>query len=335
MGNKTMEYGPTIEELAEIEAELEQDTAWKFDEEDSVGNIDMENPDVGDIDTLHLYMREMGQIPLLTADEEMELGIKIKEGRENKNKKSEAEDARNKLITANLRLVLSCAKRICTETKYPLEDLNSYGIEGLIKAAEKFDYSLGYRFSTYATWWINQAISRGIYNEGRTIRIPVHTNELLRKVKKTRQELSKASGSEPSIEEIAVHSGLSEDVIISVLQLEYDVASLDTKVGEDEDSELGAMLEDTKSPDPLQEAIKKDRERVVKKVIAKLPSREAMIIMMRFGIGMDRPHTLEEISGMPQFGLSRERIRQLEEKAIRHIKKSPSMKRELEEFVVF
>ena len=277
------------------------------------------------VDSLQWYLREIGKFPRLSTEEELELGKKIKEAG------PEAIQARNELIQANLRLVMHYAKKYLNRG-VDLEDLNAMGAEGLFKAAEKYDYILGYRFSTYASWWINQAISRGIAAEASTVRIPVHMSESIHKVCKAQKNIKQATGKEATIEELAVYSGLTEKTVMAAVQAMYTAVSLDTKVSEDSDSTLEDFLADDKALDPCEMVIKDDLKEAVSEILGMLEPREAFVLSMRNGIGVSYPMTLEEIARLPCFGVTRERIRQIEAKALRKIRRSPKMMSILKDF---
>ena len=276
-------------------------------------------------DSTRRYIAEIGKIPLLSAEEELELGRIIREGGK------DAEKARNDLVRANLRLVVYCAKRfIGRGTEF--DDLNAMGIEGLIKAAEKFDYTLGYRFSTYATWWINQAISRGISTESDPIRVPANVREMIFKVEKARKALFQESGEEPSPDRIAAFLEVPEETVKAALQAKYSTFSIDTKVGEDSETTVGELLPDENAEDPCEAALDNGLKDAIKEVLSWLTPKEAQILSLRYGIGGNRPMTLEEVAQLPEFNVTRERIRQIEGKAIRKIRRSPRLMNLLKDY---
>ena len=276
-------------------------------------------------DTMQWYLKEIGRIKRLTLEEELELGKEIKEGGAN------AIDARNKLIEANLRLVMHYAKKSLGRG-VDLEDLNAMGTEGLFKAAQKYDYALGYRFSTYASWWINQAITRGITAESSTVRIPVHMSEAIHKVRKAQKTFKQETGNEPTIEEVVEISGLPEKTVMAAIQAMYTTVSFDTKVGEDGESTLEDFLADDRAEDPCESMVKKDLQEAVKTVLGMLEPREAFVLSRRIGLGGAEIMTLEEIAKLPGFGVTRERIRQIEGKALRKIRTNPKMRNVLKDF---
>ena len=277
------------------------------------------------VDSMQWYLREIGKIPRLQIEEELELGKKIKEAG------PEATGARDTLIKANLRLVMHYAKKYLNRG-VDLEDLNAMGTEGLFKAAEKYDYTMGYRFSTYASWWINQAISRGIAAEASTVRIPVHMSENIHKVRRAQKNFKLETGKEATVEELAAASGLSEKTVMAAIQAMYTIVSFDTKVGEDGDSTLEDFIADDKVADPCEVVMKNGLKDAIAEVLGMLEPREAFVLSMRNGIGMSRTMTLEEIAHLPGFGVTRERIRQIEGKALRKIRHNPKMMKILKEF---
>ena len=278
-------------------------------------------------DAMQQYLQEIGKKPLLTAEEEQELGRLIREGSE-----AEAKKARNTLVEANLRLVVFFAKRYLGNGM-DLEDLNAMGIEGLIHAAEKYDFTKGNKFSTYASWWINQAISRGIMDEYLPVRIPVHMSEKIRKIRTVQGMLRAKTGEEATVSLLAEATGLSEKEIEEAFQFMYSVGSLDVPVGEDGETTLGMLLPDGGQPDPYSTVEEMDRKEAVSQLLQMLPEREALILSLRYGLGGEEPKTLEEIGKRPEFGVSRERVRQIEEKTMRKIRRSPRMRRLLKEYV--
>lgn len=276
------------------------------DEEDTEEVV--EN-DVMTDNSIKMYMREMGKIDMLSADEEHHLASLIAQGDKN---------ARNQLVEANLRLVCSLAKHYqgCGLT---YQDLIQEGNIGLIKAAEKFDVEKGFRFSTYATWWIKQAISRAIADQARTIRVPVHMAENINKVKKIERQLLAELQHEPTNTEIAKAMKMSEDQIAEIKSYMTDTTSLDIQVGDDDDgTTIGSFVEDTHFVNPADAYVKATNGEMVDMVLSTLSDREANIIRMRFGIGRDRAMTLEEVG--KEFSLTRERIRQIEAKALRKLR---------------
>lgn len=275
--------------------------------------------------SMQMYLKEIGRIPLLSAEEEAELGKIISEGGE------AATKARNDLIQANLRLVVFCAKKYLGRG-LELADLNAMGIEGLIKAAGKYDYSLGFRFSTYALWWINQAIYRGIANEAGLVKIPVHLNETVYKVRKARKSLEQANGREATVEEISEFLDMPQKTVMTAIQATYNIVSLDKMVGEDGDATLEYFLPDENAEDPCDAAMNTGLKEAVHKVLGKLFPKEALVLSLRYGIGTGAPMTLEEVANHPEFGVTRERIRQIESKAIRRIRCTPALMKLLRDF---
>ena len=305
------ELNPTSEDIRMMEEMLE---LYEEPAEDSYT-----------VDSMQWYLREIGKFSRLSTEEELELGKKIKEAG------PEAIQARNELIQSNLRLVMHYAKKYLNRG-VDLEDLNAMGTEGLFKAAEKYDYLLGYRFSTYASWWINQAITRGIAAESTTVRIPVHMSENIHKVRKAQKNLKQETCREATVEELAIYSGLSEKTVMAAIQAMYTIVSFDTKVGEDGDSTLEDFLADDKADDPCEMVLKDGLKEALREVLGMLEPREALVLSLRNGIGMSNTMTLEEIAKLPGFGVTRERIRQIEGKALRKIRRNPKMMSILKDF---
>lgn len=258
--------------------------------------------------SIKIYMREMGQFSMLSADEEVKLAHRIAEG---------DQSAKNELVEANLRLVVSLARHY-QGCGLSYQDLIQEGNIGLIKAAEKFDVSKGFRFSTYASWWIKQALSRAIADQSRTIRIPVHMTENINKFKKTERELLSQLNREPKIKEIADAMGISEKQAKEIQSYIVEPTSLDIQVGDDDDTTIGSFIEDTHFVNPESAYIKESNGDVVNEVLDTLSDREANILRLRFGIGGKKAMTLEEVG--KEYGLTRERIRQIEAKALRKLR---------------
>lgn len=270
-------------------------------------NIKVATPEVVVDNSIKIYMREMGQFSMLSAEKEVELANRIAEG---------DQSAKNELVEANLRLVVSLARHY-QGCGLSYQDLIQEGNIGLIKAAEKFDVSKGFRFSTYASWWIKQALSRAIADQSRTIRIPVHMTENINKFKKTERELLSKLNREPKIKEIADAMGISEKQAKEIQSYIVEPTSLDIQVGDD-DTTIGSFIEDTHFVNPESAYIKESNGDVVNAVLDTLSDREANILRLRFGIGGKKAMTLEEVG--KEYGLTRERIRQIEAKALRKLR---------------
>ena len=271
-------------------------------------NVKVATPEAVVDNSIKIYMREMGQFSMLSAEEEVELANRIAEG---------DQSAKNELVEANLRLVVSLARHY-QGCGLSYQDLIQEGNIGLIKAAEKFDVSKGFRFSTYASWWIKQALSRAIADQSRTIRIPVHMTENINKFKKTERELLSQLNREPKIKEIADAMGISEKQAKEIQSYIVESTSLDIQVGDDDDTTIGSFIEDTHFVNPESAYIKESNGDVVNAVLDTLSDREANILRLRFGIGGKKAMTIEEVG--KEYGLTRERIRQIEAKALRKLR---------------
>lgn len=271
-------------------------------------NVKVATPEAVVDNSIKIYMREMGQFSMLSADEEVKLAHRIAEG---------DQSAKNELVEANLRLVVSLARHY-QGCGLSYQDLIQEGNIGLIKAAEKFDVSKGFRFSTYASWWIKQALSRAIADQSRIIRIPVHMTENINKFKKTERELLSKLNREPKVKEIADAMGISEKQAKEIQSYIVEPTSLDIQVGDDDDTTIGSFIEDTHFVNPESAYIKESNGDVVNAVLDTLSDREANILRLRFGIGGKKAMTLEEVG--KEYGLTRERIRQIEAKALRKLR---------------
>ena len=271
-------------------------------------------------DPVRMYLKDIGKIPLLSPEREKYLAEQIALG---------SKFAKDELIEANLRLVVSIAKRHVGKGMYFL-DLIQEGNLGLIKAVEKFDYSKGYKFSTYATWWIRQAITRAIADQARTIRIPVHMVETIHKVSRTARQLLQEYGKEPTTDEIAERLGITPDKVREIMKIAQDPVSLETPIGEEEDSHLGDFVEDNDSPAPSDSASYALLREQLCNILHTLTPREEQVIKLRFGLEDGRPRTLEEVG--KQFQITRERIRQIEAKALRKLR-HPSRSKTLKDYL--
>ena len=270
-------------------------------------------------DPVRMYLKEIGQVRLLSADEEVELAKRVSEG---------DQDAKNKLTEANLRLVVSIAKKYSGRGLHIL-DLIQEGNTGLIRAVDKFDWTKGNKFSTYATWWIRQAITRAIADQARTIRVPVHMVEVINKATRCNRKLVQELGREPTMEEIAAELGLPVEKIIEANRTAADTLSLDTPVGDEEDTSIGSFVEDERTPGPADATSNALLAEALKEILGTLTEREADVLRMRFGMYDGRTHTLEEVGQI--FGVTRERIRQIENKAIRKLR-HPSRAKKIRDF---
>ena len=300
---------PDLEDLKEVED-------LKLDEITADTNYDGINVD----DPVRMYLREIGRIPLLTFDEELDLAKRILEG---------DEEAKQKLAESNLRLVVSIAKKYVGRGMLFL-DLIQEGNMGLIKAVEKFDYTKGFKFSTYATWWIRQAITRAIADQARTIRIPVHMVETINKLIRTSRHLLQQYGREPTPEEIAAEMEISVEKVAEIQKIAQDPVSLETPIGEEDDSHLGDFIQDDDSPAPHDAASYTLLREQLEEVMNTLTPREAKVLKLRFGLEDGKSRTLEEVGS--QFNVTRERIRQIEAKALRKLR-HPSRSKKLRDYM--
>ena len=271
-------------------------------------------------DPVKIYLKEIGRVPLLTTEEEIELAQRMAKG---------DSYAKKRLSEANLRLVVSIAKKYVGRGMQFL-DLIQEGNLGLIKAVEKFDYTKGFKFSTYATWWIRQAITRAIADQARTIRIPVHMVETINKVKKVSSQLLHTSGHEPTAEEISDELDMPVDKVREIMRVAQEPVSLETPIGEEEDSHLGDFIQDDEASQPSEEASYTLLREQLEEVLSTLTPREEQVLRMRFGLIDGKPHTLEEVG--KEFDVTRERIRQIESKALRKLR-HPSRSKKLRDFL--
>ena len=289
-----------------------------LDEEELVDPVDLAAEYSLD-DPVRMYLKEIGQIKLLSAEEEVELAKRVSEG---------DQEAKNKLTEANLRLVVSIAKKYSGRGLHIL-DLIQEGNTGLIRAVDKFDWTKGNKFSTYATWWIRQAITRAIADQARTIRVPVHMVEVINKATRCNRKLVQELGREPTVEEIAAELNLPVEKIIEASRTAADTLSLDTPVGDEEDTSIGSFVEDERTPGPADATSNALLAEALKEILDTLTEREADVLRMRFGMYDGRTHTLEEVGQI--FGVTRERIRQIENKAIRKLR-HPSRAKKIRDF---
>ena len=300
---------------------LELEESGEVPDEDEIENIDLSVPDGVSIDDpVRMYLKEIGKVPLLSADEEVELAKRMENG---------DIEAKKKLAEANLRLVVSIAKRYVGRGMLFL-DLIQEGNLGLIKAVEKFDYKKGYKFSTYATWWIRQAITRAIADQARTIRIPVHMVETINKYVRVQRQLLQELGREPQPEEIAKHMNMPVDRVREIQKISLEPVSLETPIGEEEDSHLGDFIQDDNVPVPAEAAAQTLLKEQLDEVLSTLTEREQKVLRLRFGMSDGRARTLEEVG--KEFDVTRERIRQIEAKALRKLR-HPSRSRKLRDYL--
>mgnify|MGYP000919255696 FL=1 len=298
---------PGVDDLSEDEELSDEDL-----------EITAENVDQFADDSVRLYLREIGKIPLLSNEEETDLAYRVVKGEKK---------AKDKMVEANMRLVVSIAKRY-SGRGLDFLDLIQEGNTGLLRAVEKFDPDKGFKFSTYATWWIRQAITRAIADQARTIRIPVHMVETINKVLRATRKLTNELNREPTTEEVAKEMGMEPDKVDYVMKIKQDIASLDAAVGhdsEDEDSVLGDFIEDEGRVSPEDAAAAQMLKEQIAEILGSLSEREQKVIKLRFGIGGGRPHTLEEVGA--EFAVTRERIRQIEAKALSKLRKHKDTKK--------
>ncbi len=327
-GNEIMEAvefsGYDVDQIEKIYETLEQSgievTSYidndGFDDDDGSSDLEdsadlekyLADDGVAVDDPVRMYLKDIGKIPLLTPERETYLAERIAEG---------DEVAKNELVEANLRLVVSIAKKYVGKGMYFL-DLIQEGNLGLIKAVEKFDHTKGYKFSTYATWWIRQAITRAIADQARTIRIPVHMVETIHRVSRTSRQLLQEYGREPTIDEIAEKLGMSPEKVREIMKTAQDPVSLETPIGEEDDSHLGDFIPDDSTPTPAEAVSYQLLREQLNKVLHTLTPREEMVIKLRFGLDDGRTRTLEEVG--KEFNITRERIRQIEAKALRKLR---------------
>ena len=310
--------GDGIEELDDVD---DSDIVLTDEDDVDMEKIDLSVPDGISIeDPVRMYLKEIGKVPLLSADEEVELAKRMAEG---------DEDAKKRLAEANLRLVVSIAKRYVGRGMLFLDLIQEVNL-GLIKAVEKFDYHKGFKFSTYATWWIRQAITRAIADQARTIRIPVHMVETINKLIRVSRQLLQELGREPTPEEIAAELDMPVERVREILKISQEPVSLETPIGEEEDSHLGDFIQDDNVPVPAEAAAQTLLKEQLDEVLDTLTEREQKVLRLRFGMDDGRARTLEEVG--KEFDVTRERIRQIEAKALRKLR-HPSRSRKLRDYL--
>lgn len=307
-----------LPESQDVEEFPDDDVDDDLNDEDEDGQSEPEQPeeissgdkDGGNVtDPIHMYLKEIGRVPLLTQEQEIELAKRVNEG---------DREARQALEEANLRLVVSIAKRY-TGHGMSLMDLIQEGNLGLMRAVEKYDYTKGYRFSTYATWWIKQSITRAIADQGRTIRIPVHMVENINKVNRSARDLVQKLGRDPTPEELAAETHMPVERIREIQRISREPVSMETPVGDEEDSSLGDFIRDDTTPVPADEAARTMLREQIREILTDLTDREQQVLRLRYGLDDDRSRTLEEVG--KQLNVTRERIRQIEAKALRKLKR--------------
>ena len=311
--NELIQAGISVVTEEEAENPDGGDEPIILDDEDLTKDVNINDP-------VRMYLKEIGRIPLLSSEEEAEVSLAVENG---------DDSARNKLAESNLRLVVSIAKRYVGRGLLFL-DLIQEGNIGLMKAVEKFDYDKGYKFSTYATWWIRQAITRALADQARTIRVPVHMVETINKMARIQRQLTLELNREPSEEEIAKKMGISVDKVREVIKISQDPVSLETPIGEEDDSHLGDFVPDERALTPMEYATNEILKEEIKSVLATLQPREQQVLELRFGLIDGTSYTLEEVG--KRFNVTRERIRQIEAKALRKLR-HPSRAKKLKDFM--
>jgi RNA polymerase primary sigma factor len=330
---------------------MDSDDGWQIEDDEDFEEIedltdeDYDMLELSSSDTVGLYLKEMARVPLLNTEEEIDLAMRLEAGKDAARKLrnhpehkranewqvmvQDGISAREHLIKANTRLVVSIAKKYMSRG-VPFLDLIQEGNLGLMKAVEKFDYRRGYRFSTYATWWIRQTITRAIADQGRTIRVPVHMSDRIRRLYKAARKLEQDNGRKPTPEEIASELEMEPRKVRWMLRVSWQPLSLERPVGEDDDSEFGQFIENDNAPSPAQTAYEKMLHERIEALLNTLSPREARILRLRFGLLNGRSHTLEEVG--QKFGLTRERIRQIEGRALRRLR-HPRRSRQLRDYL--
>ena len=320
---RMLKYEASKEEIDEVLKHLQEANIKVIKAE----NPDIEKEDFSDLvatitdDPVKMYLKDIGKVPLLTSDEEIELAKKVLEG---------DEYAKSKLTEANLRLVVSIAKRYAGRTSMQFLDLIQEGNLGLLKAVEKFDYSKGIRFSTYATWWIRQSITRAMADQARTIRIPVHMVETIHKLTRAKRQLLQELGRDPTLEELAKAMDMPEEKVAEIQKIAQEPISLENTVGEEEDSKMADFIEDETIKSPVEVATQNLLREQLLAVIETLTPREQKVIRLRYGLDDSHPRTLEEVG--KEFNVTRERIRQIEAKALRKLR-NPNRSKKLVDFM--
>ena len=331
LNDRLSEVDISVEELEKIYEKLEKLGVELIHDDDSEEPLDMDfkvkeveeiimQEGVGIDDHVRMYLKEIGSVELLSTEEEIEYASKMAEG---------DEEAKRKLAAANLRLVVSIAKRYVGRGMLFL-DLIQEGNLGLIKAVEKFDFTKGFKFSTYATWWIRQAITRAIADQARTIRIPVHMVETINKLLRASRQLVQELGREPTVNELAKELNMTPERVIEIQKISQDPVSLETPIGEEDDSHLGDFIQDTEAQSPADAAAYTLLKEQFDEVLGTLTQREARVLRLRFGLDDGRMRTLEEVG--KEFNVTRERIRQIEAKALRKLR-HPSRSKKLKDFL--
>ena len=313
-----------VDDVLEIIGKVDElePTSEQLSQEEEADKVDTDaiSEGLALTDPVRMYLKEIGRVPLLTQEEEQALAQRIEEG---------DDAAKNQMIEANLRLVVAVAKRYVGRGMHFL-DLIQEGNMGLLKAVEKFDYRKGYKFSTYATWWIRQSITRAIADQARTIRIPVHMVETINKVARASHQLVQELGREPNAREIAEYLDLPLSKVEEIMKLSQEPISLETPVGEEDDSHLGDFIQDNEVSEPMEAAAANSLREQLEKALSMLTEREAKVLRLRFGFEDGKTHTLEEVG--KEFNVTRERVRQIESKALRRLR-HPSKSKALRDFV--
>ena len=320
-----MKYETSAAEIEEVFEKLRENGIEVYQEDPNqmdTTNYEIFVDQISCDDPVKMYLKDIGRVALLTPDQERALSERVAKG---------DEDAKQQLCEANLRLVVNIAKRYSGKNGMQFLDLIQEGNIGLMKAVERYDYSKGFRFSTYATWWIRQSITRAMADQLRTIRLPVHMVETINRLGRVVKKLTQSLGREPTVEEIAKEMDMSVEKVMEVQKIALDPVSLETPIGEEDDSHLGDFIEDKSNATQIEIAETKERKELIEEILTGLAPREAAVLILRYGLRDNRPRTLEEVG--KEFNVTRERIRQIEAKALRKLR-HPSRSKKLRDYML-